>query len=178
MEPGGMVLLAEVNVARWIVSGLLCGAAVAGGVRFIIHQSAIAGGKAFRDAPQMLREAMRRRIGRRRYGAALMILVSLVFFVALNVLDPEAGVNPHVTLAVWAVVLILLVILVLVAMADVRQTLTDRTLRQAQMNEQLIEALARHVRKQREAGASPDVSDPKNPKTRPAGQAGGNGQDQ
>jgi amino acid transporter len=173
-----MHLLATANLVRWIVSGVLCGGAVAGGVWFILRQNALARGKAWRDAPTKIREVVAKRLGRRRYGAALMILVSALFFVALNFLDPTAGAEPNAALAVWAIVLVLLAILILIAMADVRHTLTDRTLRHAEMNENLIEALARHVREQRKAGKQSDATVPKKSAEEPADRSGGNGQDQ
>ena len=42
-------------------------------------------------------------------------------------------------------------------MADIRQTVSDRSLREAEVKQRLVKALARHMRNKKKAGAaSPD----------------------
>jgi len=173
-----MILLASANLLRWIVSGLLCGATVVCGVWFLLRQGGPARRRVLQEAPAELREGMRKRQRRRRYGAALVILVAATFFAALNVLDPQSGVDPNAAVAVWAVVLLMLVILVVLALADLRQTLTGRGLREMELSEQLVRALSKHLANKGKAAASADAEETHEQDAEEADRdAGGNGQD-
>ena len=171
-----MILLAVEHLMRWITSGLFCGSVVAGCVWFLIRQKVEGRAAEARDIPADLRRIMAKRRGRRGYGAVLMILVALAFFVALNFLDPQtADVDPNAAVAIWAVVLLLLLVLVILALAEVREALTDRSVRDMEINDQLIRALTQHLANRGKTESTDgEKADEKNASKNGRG-AGGNG---
>ena len=70
-------------------------------------------------------EAYDRRRRRRALSMAIMALISVVFFIGANYLDPKP--HPHVALLFWVVLLILLIWLCALAMIDLAEIRKLRT---------------------------------------------------
>ncbi len=62
----------------------------------------------------------RLRVGLRRIGGVLMILLAVLFFVGFNTFDPQE--NPDAFVATWITVLLLLATILVLALIDVRLT--------------------------------------------------------
>lgn len=66
------------------------------------------------------RRLNRVRVGLRRVGGAVLLLLAPVFFAGLNTVDP--GENPEAFVAIWVIVALLLAVNMLLALADVGLT--------------------------------------------------------
>lgn len=152
-----MILLAVEHLMRWITSGLFCGSVIAGCLWFLVRQRVAGKAAEAQDIPADLRRVMAKRRGRRGYGTVLMILVALAFFIALNFFDPQmANVDPNAAVAIWAFMLLLLLVLMILALVETRAALTDRGVRDMEINDQLILALTQHLTDRGKTGNSTD----------------------
>lgn len=115
---------------RLIFSTLLCGPAFLASAFFLVIQFARG-----RHADPEADEATAKRHSRRRLGAGLVLLISAVFFVGVNHLDPT--VDPLSWVWMWFVVGLLLMWLFCLAMLDLRQTVLEHRVRRESFQENL-----------------------------------------
>ena len=115
---------------RWIFTGILCGGAFLAASGFLLSQFL----RGVHVDAEMDDSTFRRQ-SRRRLGAGLVALISAVFFVGVNWIDPRVDVVSYVWM--WALVTVLLLWLILLALLDARQTLLEHHRRRETFQQEL-----------------------------------------